>query len=126
MLISEADRIYETIFDRKAPKPIKKYFEAISEKIEARFSVDEVIECIQKIHDLEALELAARYTKKIPVLTEKFKIMVYLAETLPENYSVFINERPKYFFAYVSLISSLFRSCYKIVKGFIIMVVNRL
>jgi len=129
MSINEADRIYEAIFDTKAPESIIKHFKAISGKIEDRFSEDEIedyYKYIQKVQDIEALELAARYTKKLPVITEKFKIMVYLAETLPDNYKVFVNEKPGFFAAALLLTASIFRAGCKMVKGIYIITVTRI
>ena len=125
----EAGRIYYTIFNKKIPASIQTHFNIISKKIDGCFSGEEVkkyYECIEKVRDLEALEIAARYFNKIPVLTEKFNIMVYLSETLPENYAVFINEQPKFFLACILLISSLFRTGYKIAKGVVILTANRI
>jgi hypothetical protein len=125
----EAERIYYTIFNKNIPASIRTHFNVLSKRIESCFSAEEIkkyFECIEKVRDLEALELAARHLKKIPVLTEKFKIMVYLAETLPENYAVFINEQPKFFLACILLISSIFRTGYRVAKGMVILMVNRI
>jgi hypothetical protein len=125
----EAERIYHAIFNKKIPASIQTHFNIISKKIDGRFTGAEVkkyYECIEKVRDLEALEIAARYFKKLPILTEKFNIMVYLSETLPENYTVFVNEQSKCFLAYILLISSLFRSGYKAAKGVVILAANRI
>lgn len=126
---NEAEKIYYAIFNKEIPSSIRIHFKNISKRIESRYSDEEVkkyYECIKKVRDLGALELAARHFKKIPLLTEKFKIMVYLSETLPENYTVFINEQPKFFQAFVLLILFIFRNGYKIAKGIIILAVKRI
>ncbi len=126
---NEAERIYHAIFNRKIPASVQYHFEILLKKIESRYSNEEVskyFEAINKTCDLEALEVASRHLKKLPVLTEKFKIMVYLAETCPENYRVFINEEQGFISAGISLISSLFRTGYKSVKGMAIITVNKI
>jgi len=126
---NEAERIYGAIFNRKIPASVQEHFEVISKKIESRYSeeeVDKYLEATEKTSDLEALEVASRYIKKLPLLSEKFKVMVYLAETCPENYRVFVNEEPGFICACLSLISSLFRTGYKSVKGMAIITVNRI
>ncbi len=125
---SEAARIYMTIFNTNVPEQIEKHFEITSKKIENLFSEEEVkkyFESIERVRDLEALELAARYLKRIPLLTEKFKIMVCLAETLPENYNKYINERDNRFLGYLLLICAGFRSIYKFVKGLFLLMVYK-
>ncbi len=126
---NETDRIYEAVFDRKVPEDVKKHFNILSQKIESRFPEEEVnkyMECIEKVHDLEALELAARHLKKLPLLTEKFKIMVYLAETRPENYNIFVNEEPGLFRGCTLLLLSALRTGLKMTKGLFIIMVNRI
>lgn len=125
----EAEIIFHAIFNKKIPASIQTHFNIISKKIDGRFAGEEVkkyYECIEKVHDLEALEVAARYFKKLPILTEKFNIMVYLSETLPENYPVFVSERNNFFLAYILLISSLFHAGYKIAKGMVLLAANRI
>lgn len=129
MPISEAERIYYAIFNQQIPASIRMHFEVISKKIEGRYPEEEVnkyFEYIKKTCDLEALEVAARHLKKLPVLSEKFKVMVYLAETCPENYNVFFNEEPGVIRAYILLISSVLRTGFKVVKGMVILAVNKI
>lgn len=124
----EAEKIYHAIFNKQIPASIKTHFNIISKKIDGHFHEEDFKKyCayIDKVHDLEALEIAGRFFKKIPVLTGKFKIMVYLAETLPENYTVFVNEQKRnVFLAYILLISSMIRTIYKVAKGMVILSVN--
>jgi hypothetical protein len=129
MYESEAEKIYKAIFDTEVPESIQKQFNIISERIDFLFNSEEIKKynkSILQIHDLEALEVAARYMKKLPLLTLKFKIMVYLGETLPENYPKYINENDSFFTGFISLFYSLIRTSYKLVKGIILIVINRL
>jgi len=127
--MSEAEKIYFAIFKRKIPLSIYTHFENISKKINDKYTDEEIkryYDYIAKIHDIEALELAARYFKKLHILTEKFKIMVYLAETLPENYSVFVSEKNSILSGYLSIAVSIFRTVYKLTKGSFLLMVYRI
>jgi len=124
----ESERIYYSLFRKKIPASIQYHFNRLSEKLENDYSEREIKKYssfLVKNYDLEALEVAARYLKKFPLLTEKFKIMVYLAETLPENYDIYINDRNNRFFAYLLLIVSAFRSFYKLTKGVFLLTIYR-
>jgi len=126
---NEAERIYHAIFNRKIPTSVLEHFEVLSKRVESRYSEEEVskyFEAIKKTCDLEALEVASRHLKKMSVISEKFKIMVYLAETCPENYRVFVNEEPGFIRACISLISSLLRTGCKSVKGMVMIAVNKI
>jgi hypothetical protein len=121
----EGERIYFTIFRRRIPSVILAHFNNLSEKIEARFSKEEITyyyRYLEKVNDLEALELAARHLKKLPVLTVKFKAMLYLAETLPENYTSYINDKNRSYSAHLILIAAVFRSFFKFMKGIILLI----
>ena len=96
-LDNEAEKIYLSIFNSDIPESVKQRFNDISNVIDDSFphyEVKKYYDLVRDACDLEAIELAARYLRKMPILTEKFKVMVYLAETIPHNYDVFINEAP--------------------------------
>jgi hypothetical protein len=67
--------------------------------------------------DLEALELAARYTRRLPLLTRKFRLMAYLAETLPENQALFVSHRDNFLAAFLRLAWMTLRTIYLMPKG---------
>ncbi|MBI4698628.1 MAG: hypothetical protein HY758_06900 [Nitrospirae bacterium] len=128
MIKSEAERIYEAIFSAKIPESIQKHFEFLSKRIESQFTVNEITkynECILNVHDLESLELAARCFNKIPILTLKFRIILYLSETLPENYPEYIKEKDNMLEGYLLLMASLVRTSFKLIKGIILLLVCR-
>lgn len=117
---NEAEKIYNSIFNKKIPFNIQKNFDIVSKRIEARFPDHEIsryFKIISRVNDLEALELAARTSGKLPIIKLKFKTMFYLAETNPENHSRYINEKDNYFSGISLLILSLIRSSYKLLKG---------
>ncbi len=126
---SEAEKIYYAIFKKKIPVSVKNHFDNISKKIDARYSENEIRKyqhLLMKAGDLEAIECAARYLRVYPILKDKFKVMVCIAETLPENYGAFINEQSRQVSAYLSLACSVFRTIYKISKGVCLLAVYRL
>ena len=129
VLQDESEKIYYAIFKKKPPVWIKNHFENLSKRIEADFPEKEIIRYrryTEKTNDLEALELAARHLKQIPLLTVKFNIMIYLAETVHENYSVYINTKDSLLSGYLLLIASAFRSLYKFSKGVLLLLINKL
>lgn len=126
---NEAEKIYYAIFKKNIPLSTKNHFDKISEKIDARYPLNEITKyhhLLAKAVDLEAIEVAARYLRTCPILNDKFKLMIFLAETLPENYGVFINEQSRHLSAYLSLAFSVFRTVYKLSKGAFYLALNRI
>jgi len=127
--VIEAEKIYFSIFNSKIPEAIQHRFSEISQTIDNNYrniEVSKYYTLIPKIRDLEALELAARHFGKLPILTEKFKIMIYLSETIPQNYGLFINENPKSLYGYVAITASVIRSILKMVKGVLIILIYKI
>lgn len=124
----EADKIYYAIFRREIPEPLIDRFKGASAEIEARYSAHEVEKyhrIIRKVNDLEALEYAGRFRKKLPLLSDKFKAMVFLAESLPENYRLFINEEDNRLKGYLWLPVIGIVSLCKMVKGLFLLMLVR-
>ncbi len=116
----EAQRIYHTLFRREVPPVVAERFAQASARLEGNLPPAEVAayhRAIASGADLEALELAARYTRKLPLLTRKLGLMAYLAETLPENQALFINERANFVGGLVRLGISVLHTVWKMVKG---------
>lgn len=117
----EADKIYRTLFYQCAPSVIRERFIKASIQLHQKISTQELVlyyNVIKTVNDVEALEVACRWRKKMSLLTLKFRLMVFLAETLPENQRFFINERTNFTRClwYTSL--HLVRTMYKLCKGF--------
>lgn len=94
--ISEAKNIYQAIYNEDIPEFVEEKFEEASLRILANYRQDEKLlyeKIIQNVSDLDAIETAARYTNTMKLLTTKFQLMVYLAETVPENHKFFVNEQ---------------------------------
>ncbi len=93
---TEARKIYAAIFGREIPPVILARFVAATKRLNANVpqaEMDAYYRALLACDDLEALEVAARYTRKLPLLTRKFRLMAYLAETVPETQDFFINDR---------------------------------
>ncbi|MBC8413834.1 MAG: hypothetical protein ISR96_12260 [Nitrospira sp.] len=116
---NEADKIYRCLFEKTVPDDVAERYSQVIERIERIYPDDvrDVRKCIEQCKDLEALEIYARHTGKLPLLSAKFKIMVFLAETLPENYGQYINERDRVFLAYILLGTSVIRTAFKFIRG---------
>jgi len=118
--MDEAEKIFRATFKSQISLPLKERFNKASELFTITYSkedIDAYNRALEKISDLEALELAARYRNKLPVLVLKFKLMVYLAETLPENLKFFINRKDRRLIGYILIAYSGLRSMVKFIKG---------
>ena len=116
----ESQRIYHTLFHREISPVVAERFAQASARLEAHVRPAEVAayrRAVASGADLEALELAARYTHKLPLLTRKLGLMAYLAETLPENQALFINERANFVGGLVRLGVAVLHTVWKMVKG---------
>lgn len=117
----EATRIYRSLFNRDAPPLILSRFKRVSERLNDKVSpqdLEQYYQAIRRVGDLEALEVAGRFTKKLPLLSWKFQAMVYLAETLPENQDYFVNRQTGFLKGGWLIFLGFMRTAYKLVKGF--------
>jgi hypothetical protein len=116
----EAHRIYSAIFARTLPPLVLERYLAASGLLDSAVDPSELRLCRQALadcRDLEALEIAARYTGKIPLLSRKFRLMVYLAETIPENQPIFVNVRSSFASGMVASAAGVLWSLVKALKG---------
>ena len=91
--------IYHALFSRDIPPILVQRFLPVIERLNATASPDELAgyyRAIEAQADLEALELAGRLTGRLPLLTRKVQAMVALAETLPENQLLYVNQRSSF------------------------------
>jgi len=120
----ESARIYRTLFDRPIPPVVAERFAAGSERLEAHASPGDLARYRAVVGadlDLEALELAARYTRRLPLLTRKFRLMAYLAETVPENQALFISHRDNTPVAFVRVAFMTLRTVWLMAKGLVLL-----
>lgn len=93
---AEARRIYAALFGGEIPPLLLERFLRASQQIDAAVepaALARYYAALEGCPDLEALELAARLTGRLPLLPRKFQAMAYLAETLPDHQHHFVNGR---------------------------------
>jgi hypothetical protein len=120
----EARKIYKALFGAEIPPRVRDRFLDASNALfpHAGHGTDDYYAIISSVKDLEALEVACRYTGKNPLLPLKFKLMVYLAECVPENQHFFVNEHRCLLRGSLSLGAGFVRTCYKLCKGFYLLI----
>jgi len=120
----EADRIYLALFGAHAPDVIKQRFVEPSKALNAGTvtrDVEHYYQAVEHAPDLEALELACRWSRRLPLISRKFRLMVYLAETLPENQRHFVNGNDSFGRGLLAVAGTVLRSAVKFVRGWFLM-----
>lgn len=120
----EADRIYAAIFGAPAPDVIRERFAAPSQRLNAASvtrDVERYYRVVEHARDLEALELACRWTGRLPLITSKFRLVVYLAETLPENQRHFVNPTDSFGRGAFTAVRALLRAPLKFLRGWFLL-----
>ncbi len=119
-LRTEGERLHASIFGTSIPEPVlQKYIEAhlyyltSPENSEVRW----MSEAVRRGLDLEALEIALRFSHSGHLLVRKVKILVHIAEGFDAYRSWFINEKPRRAKAVVLLVGHLFQTGFKFLKG---------
>jgi len=117
----EANRLYAALFGITAPEIVCERFEAASPIVERKYTADDISQYRTTLkYDVEAIEIAGRYTRRLPLLSEKFRLVVYLAETMPDNQKRFVNNHDNFPGAVWAIFTGALRSAYKLFKGLII------
>ena len=78
---NEATRIFRAIFGADPPALVADRFIEASERLNAASDPQALAAyytAIGRIGDLEALEVACRYRRTLPLLSAKFRVMVYI------------------------------------------------
>lgn len=122
--MDEAEKIYYSLFKSPIPHLLKERFQRASNRLSSIYPQEKLAEhnlAINRVSDLEALELAARYTKNFPLLIMKFRLMIYLAETLSQCRDFYINKTDAKFKGWISLFLGGLRSIIKFLKGFFLL-----
>jgi len=118
--MDEAEKIYYALFKKEIPLKLKRHFHEAASRLFTSYSWERKEECrraLVEVTDIEALELAARIHNKLPLLVSKFRLMVYLSETLPQNINYFLNLQDKKFKGKGIVFFSGLRSLIKYIKG---------
>ena len=119
-LIEEAEYFHRSVFSTPiSPKVLKKYIAANEKKIPG--SDERIRKLVTKKADIEAVEMAWRFRSPRNVLSKKIHILIYLAETTPENFPLFFNTKNKRFSSLILLAWHFFRSVIKFIKGKILL-----
>ena len=108
-------------FSGDIPPVLQARFHPASERLNAAAAPQELSAyhaAVETTNDLEALELAARLTRRLPLLTRKLRAMAYLAETLPDHQRHYVNYRSNFVQAALLIAWEGLRSVLKAAKGF--------
>ena len=117
---TEGRKIYAAIFGREIPPAVLGRFVVATKQLNRsvpQAEMDPYYRALLACHDLEALEVASRYTHKFPLLSRKFRLMAYLAETLPENQPFFVNERSSFLIGMARSAAGALRTVFKLLRG---------
>jgi hypothetical protein len=120
----EADRIYRAIFRTPIPPELRIRYQRAIEVLERSADPAEVSHfqiALARVGDLEALEIACRLRRRLPQLSLRFQVMVHLAEVLPQNQGFFVNDRPRVLRGWLAILSGMFLTVGKVLKGLILM-----
>jgi hypothetical protein len=119
-MLADPQRIYNVLFPGEIPSVLASRFTHAWEILAGDFSAQDLSQfriAISGVSDLEALELACRRRKRLPVLTAQVSLMVMLAETLPSHSRYYLDTRPTRAGAIVSIVAGLVRTAWKLFKG---------
>ena len=119
----EAIKVYRALFRGEPPASLVERYAAASVQLDGRADPAELAlyqRWLARVDDLEALEVACRYTRRLPILSRKLHLMVYMAETLPDYHAEFVNERTSLAGGVKALVAGAFRTAAKLTKGLVL------
>jgi hypothetical protein len=120
----EAELLYRAIFDQPAPPVVVERFAGAAALLDAGAAAPDIEAyrlALERVGDLEALEVAARYRGRLPLLVRKFRLMVYLAEAVPDNQRFFVKRRPGRLGAVASVAGGLLRTAIQLARGLVLL-----
>ena len=120
----EAIKVYRALFRGEPPALLIERYAAASAQLDQRADTAELAlyqRWLTRVDDLEALEVACRYTRRLPLLSRKLHLMVYMAETLPDYHAVFVNERTSLAGGVKALVAGALRTGTKLTKGLVLL-----
>jgi hypothetical protein len=121
---TEVERLYRAIFREAPPSLVAERFQAASallERAAGAQDLDAYRRALERVGDLEALEVAARHRGKLPLLGAKFRLMVYIAETEPRNQRFFVKRRPSRLACVAAVCLGGVQTGYKLAKGMVLL-----
>ncbi len=116
----EGEKIFRQLFRVPPPQRLLERYQQGCETLFASFSEMDQKECsfaVEKIDDLEALELAARLQNRLPLLSAKFRLIVALAECEPALRSYFVTQKDQSLKPWLEIFFVTCRSVVKFLKG---------
>ena len=122
LIADEAQKIHRAIFGRPVPDIVRIRYNEACLKLEALNAPEQtelMKDILERVRDLEALELAARWFGRLPPLVLRFQLMVRLAETFPKNRDLFINLRRRRMAGWAAAGYGGLRTAFKLIKGFL-------
>jgi len=128
MQFDEAEKIYRSIFRAEIPEVIRRRYQESTDLLHQSCSQEEIAECealLKSVRDVEAVEYAARFVGKFPLLSKKVKLLVWLASTLPEQFDVFVNRTNRPIYGKFVLILAGCASALKLIKGIMVVMMWR-
>lgn len=117
---TEARKIYAALFGREIPPVVEARFVSASERLNHTLEpreLDRYYRFVAACDDLEAVEVAGRYTHRLKLLSRKLCLMTYLAETQPEAQGRFVNENSSLCAGLWQSVSGTLRTILKLLKG---------
>jgi hypothetical protein len=115
-LAAEADRIHCILFGAAASDPLKRRYAAAIASVPADVTQQGAL-ILDAGADLEAIEFALRRKNPFNPLTQRFRIVAYLAEIEPAHFTHFTTERRRFWAAAGALGRAAVRAVYLGLKG---------
>jgi hypothetical protein len=113
----EAENIHRVLFDGAASENLKRrYVDALQSALEAA-DAPKLGPLSTAGSDLEAIELALRRKDAQNPVTQRFRVVSYLAEVEPKNFDRFVAERPQFWRGIRALLRGGLRALYLALKG---------
>ena len=116
----EAQAVYWALFRGRIPPLLAQRYARAARELD-RDTEPSMVAALQRLvaqdSDLEAAELAGRLTGRLALLTRKFTVMAYLAETLPDHQQYFVARRSNMPGGVVTLAWSSLLAAVKLIRG---------
>lgn len=116
----DAQRTFSMLFPGPMPVVLESRFREAWNLVGSTYTVEEQLElhrAMESVSDLEALEFASRILGRLPALSAQVRLMAFLAETLPEQFSYYVNPVDSICTGWAALAWAGARSAWKLVKG---------
>ncbi len=116
----EATRIHRAVFRQPIGAVLSARFLAAADSHNERVAAPDRAEyyaAIDAIPDLESLEVACRFAGRMPLLSQRMQLMVYLAEAAPEYQHHLVNSRTARVRGWCAVVAGAGITACKFIKG---------